>query len=769
MAVIPVPGSERFEVIDKRPDELSVSPCLQLFEARGDTELDPITYEVISHKLVQVNAEIGATIRKVSGSVVVNEAYDFNTALGDERGDLFTIGDYLGVHATTLQQMIRWTIENRSDAMEEGDMFLLNDPWVGAAHQNDLSLLCPIFVGGKLYCWSGCTLHVVDVGGVNPGSFCVDAEDVFSEGMPMPPVRLVRGGELQRDVEEAFLRRSRTPALVALDLRAMIAANNVATARIRDLVAQYGAPTVHTTMKRILDTTEAHFRDRLSQLPDGTWKHLHLYEVSKPGDRRVHKVITTMTKEGDSLRFDASESDPQTGFFNVTRPVFQAGIITAVLPLLCPDLPWAPGALLRVIDFQFEPGTIPAARFPAAVSGGTTTGGWVGVNSATVLVSKMLSAAPEELKQNLCSVSHAAWLLQVLAGVGKDGNPMVTVSLDQAAGGIGARSWRDGDDTGGAILSPAGRIANVETQEWYYPILYLFRRELRDSGGPGRFRGGVGAESALIPHDTPWPLGGVCSAFSVAVPNGDGICGGLPARTGFYQLARNSRVRARFAERRVPTGTDEFGGEVEWLPPKLGSVVIGHDDVYHLGWSGGGGYGDPLERDPERIAWDVREGYVSLEEAERVYGVVFRDGDVDVAATHALRGRLRGERVGRDALPEPPAASLPEGARWVDENVVVTREGELACGRCQHVLATGGAGYKSGTVVLERPLEQTGRVWIPPEHYIDDRVCLRQFACPGCGTLLENEVSLVGSEPVDDKRISWHVPAGSGLRASAPD
>lgn len=756
MAVLPVAGSERFETVDKQPSELVISPRLALFEAAPDTELDPITHEVVSHKLVQVNDELAATIKKVSGSGVVTEAYDFNVALGDEVGDLFAVGSYISVHATTLQQMIRWTLENRSDnpGIEEGDMFLLNDPWVGAAHQNDISLLVPIFVDGKLFCWAANSLHALDVGGKNPASFVTDAPDVFSEGVPTPPIKLVRGGELQRDVEDMFIRRSRLPRHLSLDIRALIAANNVATTRIKELAHTYGPDVVHRVMKRMLDTAESELRARLRRLPDGEWRHVQLYEVSMDGDRTVHKIVMTMGKQDDRLTFDLSESDPQAGYFNTTRPLSQAGVMTAVLPMLCPDLPWAPGGLLRVLDFTFKPGTIPAAEYPAAVGGGTTTAGWASVTSACVLIGKMLSAGPEDLKRHLVGVSTGSWLVQIVGGLGKDGNPAVAVSLDAAAGGIGARSWRDGDDTGGMMVSPGCQIANVESQEYADPVLFLYRREVIDSGGPGRFRGGVAAQSAIIPWGTAAPLNAVCSGFGIAQPCGHGVSGGLPAKSGFYKVARDTDLHTWFAEGRVPADEDELSGTIEWPAPKVAQLPIGPDDVFCTSWFGGGGYGDPLDREPERVAHDVREGYVSAEEAHSTYGVALDDGVADLAVTVRLREEMRGSRLGGGPLAAPPAPSLPEGAAWLDEHLAVTADGSTVCARCAHGLADRGTSYKDGAVMIQRTLQSAGRVWIDPAHYVDDEVVLRQYVCPGCATMLDNEVTLAELPPTPDKMLA---------------
>ncbi len=241
-----IAGSDRYVTLQKRAEDLVISPKLDLYECDDLTPVDPITYEVIAHKLTQLTGELGATLQRVSGSVIVTEAHDFNVSLGDERGSLFNVGDYATTHGTASQNVIRWTLENRSEnpGIEEGDMFLSNDPWIGSVHQPDTSLLVPIFVEGKLFCWATNTMHLLDTGGQYPGGLNTAAEDVFAESMPLPPIKLVRKGELQVDVEDMFLRRSRLPKLVALDLRAMIAANNVATTRIRELVEAYGAATL---------------------------------------------------------------------------------------------------------------------------------------------------------------------------------------------------------------------------------------------------------------------------------------------------------------------------------------------------------------------------------------------------------------------------------------------------------------------------------------------------------------------------------------------
>jgi N-methylhydantoinase B len=395
--ILQIPGSERFFSDGSRPDLSAISPKLKLFQSDASLEIDPITLEVVAHKLWQINDEQGQALQKVSGSPVATDANDFNVALCDELGDIVNIGPYYLPHAANVDFMVKWTVEHRSDnpGIHPDDMFLCNDPWVGALHPQDVAVLSPVFVGDELLCWTGSTIHAVDVGGINIGSWCVDAEEVFAEGMTYPPIKIVEGGEIRRDVEDVYLRRSRAPALVGLDLRAHIASNNVAKQRIHELVDRYGATVVHGVMKKQMDYAAERFQARLLQIPDGTWRCETYQEVSKTGDRRVHKTILSLTKSGDQLTFDFTGTDPNVGMINSTRAGAVGGSMVAVLPQLCYDIPWALGGLHRQMEFVTPSGTIINADFPHGVSMGSIAGTWSATNAGNVCIAKMLSSVPE--------------------------------------------------------------------------------------------------------------------------------------------------------------------------------------------------------------------------------------------------------------------------------------------------------------------------------------------------------------------------------------
>src|SRR3712207_610770 len=243
----------------------------------------------------------------------------FNVGIMDEIGDIVTIGSGIVWHCNG-DQCVKWILENRSDnpGIREGDLFLSNDPWIHSNHQNDVSVLQPIFYEGKLFCWTLATVHQVDVGGINPGSFCFHAPDAFSEAFFFSAIKLVEDGVLRKDIEDLFLRRSRTPELLPLDLRAVIASANVARRRIYEMIERYGAPTVKAVMRRTMDESERLIRERIRELPDGIWRSEEYQEQSGAGDRGVYAVRLALEKTGDRLIFDFCATDEQAGVINFT-------------------------------------------------------------------------------------------------------------------------------------------------------------------------------------------------------------------------------------------------------------------------------------------------------------------------------------------------------------------------------------------------------------------------------------------------------------------
>jgi N-methylhydantoinase B len=637
---------DKFNSIPKAPEDLNMNPNLKIHRLDGNPDVDPITYEVIRHRLMRINDEQRITISKVSGSHVATEANDFNVVIGDEFGEIVVIGSGIVYHCQS-EMIIKWILENRSfnPGIREGDMFLTSDPWVGAIHHQDVSVVAPLFIDGELFSWTASTIHQIDLGGTNAGSFCFDAKDVFSEGVMIPAIKIVEGGEIRKDLEDMYLRSSRTPHMLALDLRAFVAGHHVAHERIRHLVKQYGKDTIKAVMADMMNHAEQLFRKRLLELPDGTWRNEGYHEVSRTGDRGVYKIQLTIEKKGEEITFDYTGTDPQAGIINCTYAGLSGATYATVLATLCSDIPWTIGGIKRPIKFITEEGTLNNCKHPAGVSAGAIAGTCHTINVLCGAISKMLAASPK-YKQQLITSSLGAWATMYFSGTDKNGNPIVNIIMDAMAAGLGARAWKDGDNTGGIIHAPIGQVSNVETNELDYPFLYLYRKEEIDSGGAGKYRGGAGGSLAVVLHETPDPLTWEWFSYGMAFPTSPGICGGYPTKTTEAKLIRNTDVFDIFKRNEIPEGIDELQGEVEEFLPK-GSYTQYKNDVFRCYWQGGGGYGDPIDRDIEKVRKDVINDYVSLETAEKIYGVILDPSSKQVLEkeTEERRAMIRKERL----------------------------------------------------------------------------------------------------------------------------
>jgi len=724
---------------------LDIDPSLQLHRDWTD-KIDPITYEVIRHNLWNINEELGMTIQRISGSPVAMYAFDLNSSIFTEDGEFLYYGPYQLYMSGVSDVQVKWTLEYRSKnpGIRAGDMFLSNDPWVGAAHQMDVTLLTPVFWDGKLFCWITNVLHQYDVGGITPGSFCPNARDAFDEGILMPPVKIVEGGELRRDIEAVYLRASRKPYLVALDLRAQIAGNNTAKRRLEGLMQRYSPEVVKGVMRRVIDTAETAFLHKLAKVPDGIWRERTYVEVARVGDRNTYQVLLNMEKRGDRLIFDNAGTAPQTGAINTTYSGWRGSILTAVNELLCWDQLYAIGGALRHIEFRPALGAFTSATHPASVSTAPVQAMEISLYPAYNTLSKMLACHPE-LKRDVMTIGGTSQFpLTCFRGIDQWGERYGYLLLDPMVGAIGAFSFRDGIATGGQVRSPICRIGNVEHNEQSFPLLVLYRKENTDSGGAGKYRGGNSAVVCFIPHGTREIIQDTESS-GAAIPTAPGLFGGYPACTNAYAFLRDSDVHQWFKERRLPGDIGELCGEAVTLQLRQLDIVQQPSDVYAVAFAAGASYGDPIERDPEAVRRDVELGDVSPAAARDLFRVVLvGEGDdlrVDQAATTALRHQVIVERLGREPL--PPRTPRCPVLRQVTESLdLVTDNGapHLACSRCGHLLCSVQENYKAHARRIDRPIQASNPLIGDPQRFIDAEVQFRQFYCPACGVLIENEV-----------------------------
>lgn len=621
--------------------------------------IDPITFSIIRHRLFRVVDEAVITLKNVSGSAITNEGHDLMVSLYRADGSLLMGGVGFLHHLTSAAEACKSIIRRFRDDIHEGDVFLLNDPYTAALHTSDVYLVAPIHHQGKLAAWSACFVHVYDIGATNPGGFCPDAENIYTEGFSSPGLRLVEKGEINRAVMDTFLNMVRSPDMVALDLNSMIACNNVARERLLALIGKYGFDTVDETCRTLISQSEEKLRARLRELPDGRWQSRQYLSVKG----EVARVTLTMTKRDDSLVFDFTGSSEQSRYaVNCTRWASLGGLFAPLFPLLCYDITWNEG-VIKPIAMIAPPGSIVNCNRPAPVSVATVGAIQSVNNAACAAVCKMLSAS-EKYQDEATAVWHANHFAVFLFGRNQHQKQAIGILTETFAGAGGARAWADGIEVGGEIPNPISRMANVETVESAFPVLYQFRRRLQDSGGAGRYRGGVGMELSLTPHDAPdGGLHYVVSGKGADFPMSDGLAGGYPGSPNAYLWIKNNGAAsagdgagageppagAAVAEAPAGAATPEAAtGEqqaVDWgVFPLLGR------DALYVRWNGGGGWGDPLSRPEDEVCRDVREGLVSPEFAENVYGVVLDNatGQVNKAQTARNRAQIMARRKAGD-------------------------------------------------------------------------------------------------------------------------
>lgn len=716
-------------------------------------DVDPVDYEIVRHRLWMINDEHASTLKRISGSPIVVFGHDFNTSLLLEDGEWVYFGPYILYLNAGADLAVKWILENRSadPGIGEGDIFVTNDPWIGTNHTIDIVMAAPVFHEGELFCWVSNHMHHYDLGGITPGSFCPTAETIFDEAPAFPPMRLFAGGERQREVEEMILRTSRQPDLVALDLRAGVAGCNVARQRLRELIGQFGAGTVKAVMGRIVDSSERGFLSKLEGIPDGIWQDSMYVESARGGTGKLDRLTLRMTKQGDRLIFDNEGTSPQSGAMNTTLIGLRGAIGASLMPTLLHDQLFAVGGMLRHLELRPEPNTMSAASPPAAVSCYVCTIMCL-MRLALSCLGKAMALNPDLVEDILTPSAAVPYPLTTFSGLDESGTPFISIVMEPMASGASASAVSDGVASGGHFWDPRAGIPNVEDAESVSRVLYLYRRELADTGGAGQRRGGIGVEAAMISHGAE-RIDHAVSGGGHLIPGTVGILGGLPAPTVSRALLKGSDVREVLAEGSMPEFASELDGRREEMLPGV-PATQGPDDVFIVRANGGGGFRDPIEREPETVAADVAAGAVSEQEARRVYGVVIESGELDAGATESRRREIRAERLGSEptageSAPDEVLASVAGVLVVVPAEV----EPELACGRCGTIVGTASGGYREQSVRRDLELSEISPGIAPTTASLDDDIVLREHCCPGCARLFDAALVPRGSAVEPDMSL----------------
>jgi N-methylhydantoinase B len=722
---------------------LNIDPSLQLHSERA-AEVDPVTAEVVRYALLNTNFEHADMIQRLCVSPVTMLTRDYQASVLCEDGDLVCLGANLQYFSTSHTMTVKWTLEHRSanPGIRPGDVFLSNDPYVGAPHQPDTCIYTPLFVGGSVFCWVANSMHLADVGGSVQGSFCITAPDAWADPPSFPPIRLVEDGVLRDDVEQLFARQSRVPPAVKMDLRAAIAAVTTTRRRLEGLIERYGADVVKAVMRSMIDSGEQLMRERLASIPDGRWSHRAFTEAALPGDRGIYAYQVNITKRDGRLIVDNLGTDPQAGSINVTYAAFAGAVQAATVSQLVGDLAGAYGGAHRVIEIRPEPGLLSCADHPAAVSpsGAFTTE--MLLNATAIAIGKMLSCAGDpEIAARAIGPNLPHFYGAIGGGLDASGNPFMLINTNGMMGALGGEAERDGTDVGGHYWIPEGIAYNVEDLEDQYPVLYLYRRLLPvGADGAGRRRGGLGFVEATIPRENSFVQMHLYANESF--PKGQGQLGANPGSRASFRLRASTDVAARLAAGEVPQDFDSLVGEE--LPVSFKGAPLDIPPGFAWEWvsPSAAGWGDPLLRQPGDVVADVSAGLMERDAARRVYGVVLdADGAPDGSATAAARAEVRRSRLGGEDPGE--LVDPPSGAGRAGELLHVV-DGRWWCNGAD--LGPVDGSWKRGAVHCELSFGDIAPEFLGTDPEMADKITVHAWYCPVTGYRLDLELAR-GDEP----------------------
>lgn len=736
-------GIERGYVPDEPP---RIDPAVPLHTA-VDTDVDPVTHEVIRYALMNINLEHGELIQQLSLSPIVALARDFGTSLLTGVGELVCVGAGVVYFSDQNSLTVKYILEHRAESLRDGNIFISNDAFIGSSHQSDVTLAAPVFVDDELFCWIANSMHHQDVGGPVPGSQSLAAADAWSEPAHWPPITLVEGGAMRTDVEALFTRQGRYPGFAQMDLRAALGAINATRDKLDALIHRYGPGAVKGVMHRVLDAGEQAFADELRRMPDGRWSHRAFMEGAFPGDREAYAYQVNITKIGDRLIVDNEGTDPQTGAINLTFAGFSGCVKAALTVQILPEMAGAYGGAYRCIEFRPIPGLLNCADYPAAVSPSGAFTVETMMNVASTAVCKMLGGADDAVRDLSLGPTNPGAPALILAGLTASGEQFMLIDANGLMGSLAGRPSRDGIDVGGNWWIPDGSAYNSEDLEAQSPFIVL-ARELLSVGtdGAGKHRGGTGFRETLLAR-------GILGAEVVVYHNesfarGQGMFGGNPVSLSTCRVKHDSDVIEQAAEGTLLTTIDDIAGTEPTLTFKGPPFAIGDGDVIEWVSPCAAGYADPLLRDPASVLADVTSQMMSAEDAERTFDVVIRDGELDVAATSERRLAARQARLcGREpGEPVPP----PDGAPRVGEWLCVL-DGRWWCNGTD--LGAASANYKDAAVVLERPVRELGPEFSCTDEDMADRFVFREFICPVTGFRIDTEIARVRAAAFHDVEL----------------
>ncbi len=588
-------------------------------------DIDPITFELFKNAIFSIADEMALTVFRTTYSAVLKDNMDYSTGFADGDGRLaaqgLTLPGHLGSTPTAMQSIMR----RFEGDIHPGDVFIMNDPFDGGMHLPDIFVFKPLFHNGERLAFACTVCHHTDVGGRVAGSNASDSTEIFAEGLRIAPMKLYDRGVLNETIMTFIERNVRVPVLVQGDLRAQLAACHIAEQQFAELVERYGPEQTKAMLNETIEYSERLTRAALRELPDGEWSFEDWIDDDGIDVGQPIRLFVTLRKTGDKMVVDWTGTNPQVrGAINNTLSFTKSASYTGIRSVLPQNIPNNEG-VFRAIEVICPPGTVGNGVLPAACAARGLTG--------FRMVDCMFGALAMMLPDKVKAAGDGGNTGISIGGYDRDRNPFVYV--DFTCGAWGARPWADGLD-GNSHMFANMALPSVEVTEAEQPISILRYEFVQDRAGAGKYRGGV-------PFMRDYRLEADEAMMSVRADRHDvqpfGLYGGSPGAPSENWL-------------------DPLG-EPQRAPSKP-TMMVTKGDVFRHVHAGGGGWGDPLERDPEAVLRDVRNEFLSSERARADYGVVIDMAEwrVDAVATDALRAEIRDVR-GWSAVPAVQRGQSP--------------------------------------------------------------------------------------------------------------
>jgi N-methylhydantoinase B len=575
-------------------------------EVRMAYKADPVTMQVIRYGLEAVADDMGYNLMRTGRTTIVKEIMDINCAVLDSRGGILAQAHLCPLMMfslpTTAANMLK-----RVSRFEEGDVIISNDPYLGGQHLLDVQFFSPVFVDDQLVAFVANIAHQLDMGGAVPGGVAGGLTEIFQEGLRIPFVKFYCAGKEDRQIAEFIAGNIRIPEKTMEDFRAQAATTFVGVKRVKELVNKYGLDIFRECTAMLMEYSENRVRRFIASLPDGDYTGVDYLDDDGIVDEPV-KVQVNVHIRGDGMKVDFEGTSPQTkGNVNCPWSCTQGGVFYTMVGIVDPRMALNSGAF-EPIEVESKPGLLTNPVPPAGVTARSQT--------MTKIVEAMLKAMSDVVPDRVVAGSHGQACTNSFSGIDPETGKRFTY-IEIQGGGAGARPTKDGPDGQDLHL---GRFMNtpVEAAELENPVMIERYEFIRDSGGPGKHRGGLSLRRDIrFLTDVTWARYSDRQKFEPL-----GLFGGLPGSKGSLTLnpgtPREQRCRSK--------GVD---------PLKAG-------DLLSINLPGSGGYGSPNDRDPEQVRWDVLNDKVSRQSAREHYAVLFDTGmNVDREATAALRARLK--------------------------------------------------------------------------------------------------------------------------------